>query len=389
MSHLIQSTRAGTYFGFELLWVIIMVNFMKYPFIEYGFRYCAAKKENLLQGYHNLSPNLLILFLVINIIAAVGTISAGAYISAGILESIIGCGLNVKILSIFIICICIIIIAMGNYAHFDNFMKIFMVILFISTLSVAIMAIWQYPQIKTQPSFYQGSAFNWHHLPFIIALMGWMPAPIEISVWHSLWLEAKNKHNKKIDFQAAKQDFNLGYFLMIFTAILFLTIGAIIMHHSGQKVADSGILFSTQLILSYVATIGDWSYLIISIAILATILSTILVLIDAYPRSISESILILKNQQNNKKTWHIWTMIICCLLAILIIEFFVNNFKDIVDIVATLAFLSAPIFAYLNYKLIYNKNFPKEYKPQRWLKLLSYAGFIYMIGFCIFYLWTL
>ena len=43
-SHLIQSTRAGGYFGFELLWVIIAINILKYPFIEYGFRYTAATK---------------------------------------------------------------------------------------------------------------------------------------------------------------------------------------------------------------------------------------------------------------------------------------------------------------------------------------------------------
>lgn len=386
MSHLIQSTRAGTYFGFELLWLIIVVNIMKYPFIEYGFRYCAAKKENLLQGYKKLSPKLLSIFLLINIISAIGTIAAGAYISAGILESVINSGLGLKTLSTYIIIICILIIAIGNYNYFDNFMKIFMAILLISTLSVATLALWQYPEIKTQASFYQDSAWNWKYLPFIIALMGWMPAPIEISVWHSLWLEEKNKNNKEINFKLAKKDFDIGYLLMIITAILFLTIGAVIMHHSGQEVSNSGVLFSSQLVSSYTSIIGGWSQHIISTAILATILSTILVLIDAYPRSISEGILLLKNQQNNKKTYHIWAMILCCILAIFIINYFVNNFKDIVDIVCTLAFLFAPLFAYLNYRLVNDKEFPKEHKPKKWLRILSYIGFIYMIGFSILYL---
>jgi Mn2+/Fe2+ NRAMP family transporter len=388
MSHLIQSTRAGAYFGFELLWVIIAVNIIKYPFIEYGFRYCAAKKENLLQGYKNLNPKLLAIFLIINLISAIGTIAAGAYISAGILESIIKTGLGLKILSTYIIIICIFIIAIGSYRYFDNFMKIFMIILLISTTSVAALALWQYPEIKNQTSFYQDSPWSWQYLPFIIALMGWMPAPIEISVWHSIWLEEKNRNNKAIDFNSAKKDFNIGYFLMIITAILFLALGAIVMHHSGQEVSNSSILFSNQLILSYSSIIGDWSKNIISIAILATIFSTILVLIEAYPLSISKGLTILTSRQKNKKNSHFWAMFFCCFLSILLIHFFVNNFKDIVDIIATLAFISAPLFAYLNHKLVSDKNFPKEYKPKKWLIFLSYIGFSYMIIFCLFYLFS-
>jgi len=26
---------------------------------------------------------------------------------------------------------------------------------------------------------------------FLVALLGWMPAPIEVSVWNSLWVQAK------------------------------------------------------------------------------------------------------------------------------------------------------------------------------------------------------
>ena len=39
-SHLVQSTRAGADFGFQL--VVLLINALKYPFFEYGHRYAAG-----------------------------------------------------------------------------------------------------------------------------------------------------------------------------------------------------------------------------------------------------------------------------------------------------------------------------------------------------------
>jgi len=36
VSHLVQSTQAGAYFGFNLLWALLLANLFKYPFFEYG-----------------------------------------------------------------------------------------------------------------------------------------------------------------------------------------------------------------------------------------------------------------------------------------------------------------------------------------------------------------
>ena len=37
-SHLVQSTRAGADYSFELIWVIVLVNLFKYPFFEFAYR---------------------------------------------------------------------------------------------------------------------------------------------------------------------------------------------------------------------------------------------------------------------------------------------------------------------------------------------------------------
>lgn len=39
VSHLVQSTRAGGMFGFELILAIVIIHLIKYPFFEFGPRY--------------------------------------------------------------------------------------------------------------------------------------------------------------------------------------------------------------------------------------------------------------------------------------------------------------------------------------------------------------
>ena len=42
VSHLVQSTRAGAVYGFDLIWIILLANLFKYPFFEYASRYANA-----------------------------------------------------------------------------------------------------------------------------------------------------------------------------------------------------------------------------------------------------------------------------------------------------------------------------------------------------------
>ena len=42
VSHLVQATRAGAGYGFDLLWAVILVLLFKYPFFQYSHRYTVA-----------------------------------------------------------------------------------------------------------------------------------------------------------------------------------------------------------------------------------------------------------------------------------------------------------------------------------------------------------
>ena len=38
VSHLVQSTRAGAGYGLGLIWLVLLIHIIKYPFYEYGPR---------------------------------------------------------------------------------------------------------------------------------------------------------------------------------------------------------------------------------------------------------------------------------------------------------------------------------------------------------------
>src|SRR5690606_20541017 len=108
------------------------------------------------------------------------------------------------------------------------------------------------------------------HILFLIALMGWMPAPLDLSVWHSLWTLEKKKENPEIDLKSTLLDFNIGYWGTLILALFFLTLGAVTMYGSGIQLESSGSKFASQLIGIYTKNIGSWSYFIIAIAALTT-----------------------------------------------------------------------------------------------------------------------
>ncbi len=387
-SHLVQSTRAGGYYGFELLWVVILINLLKYPFIENGFRYAGATGENLLTAYHKLNKYYLIFFLLINLVAAIGGIALLLYVTGGIAKSVLGLGYDVKMVSFGVMLASMALVIFESYDVFDRVMKVFMILLFFSTLFAVGMAIFHYDPANSKV-VYQTSAWTKSQLPFVVALMGWMPGPIELGAWYSLWFQAKNRGQYRLDFKAAKLDFNFGYVLVIVTAVFFVTLGALVLHSSGELISKNPSVFAAQLVSIYTSTIGAWSELIIGLAMLTTILSTTITLIDIYPRSISVSMQILMNTSYpvERVQRKILTSVFCG-LSYLIIHYLVSDLTTIADIVTASSFLFAPFFAFLNYQVVNSKLLPKRFRPHWMLKVLSMAGFAFMIGFDVVFLYV-
>ncbi|MCB0406954.1 MAG: Nramp family divalent metal transporter, partial [Bdellovibrionales bacterium] len=388
VSHLVQSTRAGANFGFDLIILILLANFFKYPFFEYGHRYFVATGETLLSGYKRLGKRYLYAFMILNFFTAMASVAAVTFVTAALCQNLFQWGLSLPLWCFLLILISVLLLAIGHYRGLDIFIKILMVILLVATIAAFIAAM--SADVRPRNIIEPLSPWRWANLSFFLALMGWMPAPIELSVWQSLWMEAKDRNaGRRTTLREAKIDFNFGYIVTVILAVIFCCLGAQIMFQSGVSFSPSPATFAGQVIELYTTALGPWSTPIISVAAIATMFSTTITLIDAYPRSIAEGLLLAFPKMNkiSHRQWLNTWIFINCAIALGIIWLLQEQLKLMVDIVTIIAFIAGPFFAYINFKLIRSHLVSKNFQPGPALVLLSYLGLIFLCGFTILYIY--
>lgn len=394
VSHLVQSTRAGADFGLGLLWALLLVNMFKYPFFQFGPRYATATGESLLDGYKKLGKGVLATYYALNL-ATMFTIQTGVTIvTAGLASTLFGdlgnftIGTKIitstEIYTIVILMVCLLLLVLGKYKLLDRLMKIIVITLTISTLVAVSMAL----SNNTQPLSFKQILPNTNlEIAFLIAFMGWMPAPLDVSVWQSLWAIEKNETTKQYTPQSALFDFNIGYLSTIVIGIGFLLLGALVMFHSGETFSNSASVFSSQLINMYTKNLGNWAYLIIGIAAFTTMFSTTLTTLDASPRAMSKTTtLLFKNA--SKFNYSFWITLLT-IGTIFIFLVFASEMGLLIKVATILSFITAPFYAIINYILISSKHTPKEWQPSTKMHVLSWLGILFLIGFSIWYLATL
>lgn len=384
VSHLVQSTRAGADFGLGLVWALILVNIFKYPFFQFGPRYALATGESLLDGYKKLGKSVLAAYFILSLATMFTIQLAVTIVTAGLASTIFGDFISMETWTLVILTICFVILALGRYQILDKLMKIIVVTLSITTIAAVSIAFFKFDRSL---SFVQVLPNNSLEIGFLIAFMGWMPAPLDISIWQSLWALEKQKESKEYDVKTSIFDFNVGFLTAIFLGLGFIVLGALVMYNSGETFSDSASGFTNQLISMYSRNLGNWSYAIIGIAALAAMFSTTLSTLDASPRSMDKAVQLLFDN-NFKKGYFLWLFILT--LGTVLIFFFLNSEMGLLIKIATiLSFLTAPFYAIANYKLICSKHTPVEWRPSKKLHILSWMGILFLTGFSLWYLNTL
>ena len=384
VSHLVQSTRAGADFGFGLIWALVIVHIFKYPFFQYGPRYATATGESLLDGYKKLGKGVLIAYFALNFVTMFTIQAAITIVTAGLAINLFGFTDDVVTWSLIITIIGIIILLVGKYKLLDNLIKIIILTLTITTIIAVLVAVFK---TDNSFSFSQILPSGTVEIGFLIAFLGWMPAPLDISVWHSLWAIEKKKDIDSFNTEKSILDFNIGYTGTFLLGVCFVTLGSIVMYGTGEIFSNSAATFAGQLINLYTHTIGDSMYIVIGIAAFTTMFSTTLTILDASPRAMTRTVELLTNKSNKNLYWF-WLLILS-IGTIIILKFFMYSMGSLVKVATILSFLTAPFYAIINFALISGKHTPKEWRPSTAMKILSYAGIIFLIGFSVWYLMNL
>ena len=380
VSHLVQSTKAGAEFGFGLIWALLLCNFFKYPFFWFGTKYTISTGETLLHGYKKIGNHMLYIYLILSIVTIFTIQAAVTIVTAGLAIELFGFTKNITIMSSLILILCVTILTVGKYKLLDSFIKIVVVILGISTLLAASFASNNnFGEIAIKQIF----PVEISGIVFLAAFMGWMPAPLDISIWQSIWTKEKMKLNKGIDYKSALFDFNIGYITTVILGLCFISLGAFVMFGSGQTFSNNGTEFAKQLIQLYTINLGENIKVFISIAAFTTMLSTTITCLDASPRAMSQTLKLLSFDKFSG--YNKWILIISTITMIIFI-FFESEMGNLIKIATVLSFMTAPIYAIINYCLVNSKFMPKRYKLSTSMKLYAISGIFFLTIFSIWYI---
>ena len=386
VSHLVQSTRAGADYGFLLLGAVLAANFFKYPFFEFSARYTNATGKSLISSYHQQGRWILVLFAISTFFSMFIVTAAVSAVTGGIMAALFGSSHSGWFTAGALLLSCLLLVS-GRYSLLDGVLKLVSIVLLISTVVAVIAAATGQPAPQLA-GFERPDIFAPAGILFLIALMGWMPTAVDMSVWTGLWAEERSQQtNYQPNLRESLFDFNLGYLLTAVLAVIFLSLGALIFYGTGTDLANSSAAFASQLIGMYTTAIGSWSFYIIATAVFCTMFSTTITVLDGYGRTMQRIMRLLVPGQ--KQLGYRFWLVVAAAGALLIILQYLNQLKALVDFATSLSFLIAPFAAWLNFRAVLSPEVAASHRPPTWLRALAWAGLLFLTAFALLYVWLL
>lgn len=402
VSHLVQATRAGAVYGLSLVLLVVLAHVMKLPAMLFGPRYAAATGRSLLHGYRRQGWWVLGTFGIIQVgtmftIQAAVTLVTAALVGPLVIDPMLS-GLGVLegsertplwLVAAWILLVCVGILALGGFGWLDKVVKALMLVMAVGTVVAAGI---QLPGLDLSATAVWPSTFDLPLLLFAVALVGWMPAPLDITVWHSLWSLARRRQTgHSASRRECDLDFYIGFALCIVLALAFVVLGASLLYGTGTQAAGGAGSFANQLIGLYTASLGEWSRPIIATCAIAVMFSTTITVLDAIPRTMSAFVAVVRGGDESTASERIrlgywaWLLVLAG-GAVAILALLVGSLADMVDLATSLSFLGTPLLAFFNHRAMTSKDIPVEHRPARWLVVLSWAGVAFWTVFAIVFL---
>jgi len=309
--------------------------------------------------------------------------TAVTIVTAGIASSLFGVGTSLTWAGI-ILGLCLVILMLGRFKFLDRLMKIIVLVLTISTFMAVFLAFKQFDGVIDMTQVVPHSVTG---VAFLIAFMGWMPAPLDLTIWQSMWTIEKKAAQPHMNGREVLNDFKIGYLATVIIGLGFLILGALIMNGNQQQFASSAGGFANDLIQMYTSSLGDWSQFLIGLAALTTMFSTTLTTLDASPRVMQRTAGLLFNAKI-KQGYLIW-LVILILGTLAIFIGGTEQMGTLIKIATIVSFLSAPFYAIVLYFLSHSDHIACDERPHRVLSVFSLLCILMLLGFSFWFLTTL
>jgi len=298
VSHLVQSTRGGAEFGLVAVLIVAVSCLIKWPAFRFGPLYTALTGDTLLDGYRRRGRWTLVIFGLMTLAICFTTLAAVTSVTAGLLINLIPgiseplsslpgpLGRNITgLVSVAVLGGVTAALLSGGYRLLDRTMKVVMPVLALSTLAAAVIAL---PALVAGGFGDPGAIAEPDGQRMAVAMIGWMPAPIDIAVWSSIWTLARARSTgRRGSTDSILLDFDTGYLSTLVLAIAFAMLGAAVMHGRGEAFEASSVGFAGQVMDLYASQLGEWTRPIIGVAAFLTMLSTTIAVADGFPRTVA------------------------------------------------------------------------------------------------------
>ena len=374
VSHLVSSTTAGATYGLIMVTYMVLVCLVKYPTFLFGATYAAATGETLVEGYTRMGKWVVVLFFFMQLFEYTFAVSGVSVTTAAIVRGVFGLEMGIT-LELGLVLLCMIILALGRYSVLEDVTRILVILFTVCTILAAVVAIGGINTGGTSLS--ADMTFDRPTILFLIAVAGWMPTGTAGSVGLSLWVKAKSIRLKRpVSIQEATFDFHVGYGTAIFTAMCFVSLGTLVMYINNLAVESNGAAFAGQLINLFTETIGNWIYPIIALSAITVMFSTLLTLVDLLPRSSAAALVEIfpvPEEQVNDKFSKLYLIFIGVelLLVLMVLFILLDEFGTFIAWVTSMGFVVAPVFSFLNHKVMFGPQVQVTDRPPEWLRFWS------------------
>jgi Mn2+/Fe2+ NRAMP family transporter len=386
-SHLVQSTRAGAMFGAALIGVIVLANVLKYPAYRFGIDFSHARRQSLLTGYRELGRWALALFLVAVIPLVPVIFAALSAATAGIVSTIFGPVLPVPALASLILLAASALLLLGGYRLLDKVNAVMLAFLVVSTLITTAMVV---PRVEWATL----GDFAWTReatsLLFIVALAGFMPNPMDVSVPLSLWkVEADRTlpSGSHPTIGEARAGFKWPYLMTAFMAVCFCVMGAGVMHPQGIAPLSDAPGFAGQVVNLYREALGPGAAVLAAIAALSVMLTTVIAAVDAYCRTLPAAVAVWHGDADASGTRRAYVASCAVLVGLAIAALFtlMSEFTVLLDFVTSATFVVAPVIALLNHLVVTRCEMPEEARPSPVVRAWNWLAIAVMTALAMMY----
>ncbi len=386
-SHLVISPSAGAAFGYQLLWLVPVACALRYHAFEFGPRFAIATGTSLLEGYGRVpGPRhwALILFLVGTVMQGVGVVSAVVGIAGAVLYAGLGVG-SLPLWGSAVATVILLLLFFGRYRAMDVLNKVMMLVLALATL-LAFAA--SPPPLSAfrhlvMPQIPAGS------IVLVAALIGWMPAGIDVSVWHSLWALRDRKRwsnngdtvslsARRDSLRHALADMRVGYGLTVVLGIMFLMLGARVLHPEGLMPRGADVAVTLSRVYTHI--LGDWMYPVFLAAAFFAMFSTSYTVMDGFPRAYAETMRVLRGRERtavlerNSAYWGFLLFIYFLAIGFLVL---VPRPVMLVTGVAALSLVLSPFYCWFNYYCVTRQIPEAEFQPRRSARVIAILGILF------------